>query len=312
MEQNHTTPKSWAWVPEFEYRKVLLKECPLAGVSFHIERHDDLWHELTEGTELALVRERTNPHDRNAVAVALAGDYDGDPDDFDFNLILGYVPRTENAELAALIDAGYSDKISATISHCNRHAAPAERIRIFIWVESLEPQPLRPDGLLRAHSLTMDEMNAMANELRRRGTVYFRFGGYPCHEAGTLFPRVGEKIVMMHSNDDDDVTADHTVLYLMHVLATGNDCAAYVDDPDSIHAVDDCSPYILTNVMGPLKLRTSRYPILATLSHHHLTAMDYLNRDYSAALIALLHRHLRTTLLRTTDIRTTDPNPDVC
>lgn len=42
------------------------------------------------------------------MALALADDYDSDPDDFDFDFILGYVPRADNAELAAMIDAGYT------------------------------------------------------------------------------------------------------------------------------------------------------------------------------------------------------------
>ena len=68
----------------------------------------EIWDELEVGTQIALIRDRNNKHDRNAVAVALADDYDSDPDDFDFDFILGYVPRTDNAELAAMIDAGYT------------------------------------------------------------------------------------------------------------------------------------------------------------------------------------------------------------
>ncbi|MDE6084499.1 MAG: HIRAN domain-containing protein [Muribaculaceae bacterium] len=65
---------------------------------------DEIWDELEVGTQIALICDRNNKHDRNAVALALADDYDGCHDDFDFDFILGYVPRTDNAELAAMMD----------------------------------------------------------------------------------------------------------------------------------------------------------------------------------------------------------------
>lgn len=42
-----------------------------------------------------MIRERANKHDRNAVAVALADDMEGDTENFDFDCIIGYVPRKE-------------------------------------------------------------------------------------------------------------------------------------------------------------------------------------------------------------------------
>lgn len=69
---------------------------------------------------MALIRHKDNKYDSNAVAVALADDFDGDPENFDFDFILGYIPRTCNAELATMMDAGYGDKFSAEISTYNR------------------------------------------------------------------------------------------------------------------------------------------------------------------------------------------------
>ena len=65
------------WEPEYVYKKIFFKECPIAGLSFHLEHGDDLWFELEFGTKLVLVRDRNNKHDKNAVAVALADDFDG-------------------------------------------------------------------------------------------------------------------------------------------------------------------------------------------------------------------------------------------
>lgn len=39
--------------------------------------------------------------------------------------------------------------------------------------------------------------------------------------------------------------------------------ARYVDDPDSIHCIDDCAPFVLTNVMGPVRIKKADWPFLS-------------------------------------------------
>lgn len=51
------------------WKKVLYKECAVAGVSYHLKHDDELWDELETGTKVALDRDRKNRHDKNAVAV---------------------------------------------------------------------------------------------------------------------------------------------------------------------------------------------------------------------------------------------------
>ena len=43
---------------------------------------------------MVLIRDYNNKHDFNAVAIAFAGDYEGDPENFDFEYIIGYVPQS--------------------------------------------------------------------------------------------------------------------------------------------------------------------------------------------------------------------------
>lgn len=43
---------------EFAYKKVKFKECYVAGLSFHVEKDDEMWDELCVGTKLALVRDK--------------------------------------------------------------------------------------------------------------------------------------------------------------------------------------------------------------------------------------------------------------
>ena len=61
---------------------------------------------LQEGDRVVLVKQKDNRYDSNAVAVALPDDYNGNPDEFDFDNILGYISRESNAQLAAMLDMG--------------------------------------------------------------------------------------------------------------------------------------------------------------------------------------------------------------
>lgn len=106
--------------PPYLYRdkkRVLYKECQVAGITFH--NLEEVWDELYEGAELALVREKDNKHDKYAIAVALADDYDGEPDDFDFDYILGYVPRSDNKDLADMMDMGWAEAFECELSQVN-------------------------------------------------------------------------------------------------------------------------------------------------------------------------------------------------
>lgn len=278
--------------PGFEYKKVFFKECPVAGLSFHLEKDDELWDELCEGTKIALVRDRKNKYDKNAVAVVLADDYDGDLDDFDFDFILGYIPRTENVEIAALMDAGYADKFEAEITTYHRHGNYNDRIRITIFILSNEPEIVRPD-LLRAQSISYSELREMVDELYERGTTYFRWGGFNGFPPDELqFPIEGEKIVIVHRDEDSEI------LYLMRVLATGDECAKYVENPDSIHCVDDCAPYILTNVMGPIRVKKSDCPFLSGVDLCRFSATDYLPMKLSAGFKGIFKKQLFRTINR--------------
>ncbi len=112
---------------------VIMYEGPIAGLSFHISYDDEIWQELDQNTELVLVRDRLNQYDPNAVAIALAGDYDGNPDNFDFSFILGYVPRTSNKKIAELIDEGKENELIVMISQIRYTGQINNRIQIRIY-----------------------------------------------------------------------------------------------------------------------------------------------------------------------------------
>jgi hypothetical protein len=81
----------------------------------------EVWPKLKVGDELQVVRERGNPHDANAVALAWRGRK------------LGYVPRRSNAALAWGLDRGAA--LRARISRLAMHPNPARRLEFEVFME---------------------------------------------------------------------------------------------------------------------------------------------------------------------------------
>ena len=264
-----------------EYKRILFKECAVAGLSYHLKYDDELWNELTTGVELVLVRERKNKYDKNAVAVALADDFDGNHDGFDFDFILGYIPRGENEAIAAMIDAGYDNKFEVKITTFKRHGSINDRIRITIWLQSNEPVLIRPN-LLRVQPLDLGDMRAMRDELQRRGTVHFRWGGFPPWERN--LPEVGDEVVFMNHH------CGNVMMYHMRVMAIGEDAKPYLDDPSEADMVDDCTPYVLTNMAGPVIVRRYCHSLafLASKPIQKRSVYEWLEPAESDALKSLI------------------------
>ena len=101
-----------------ESRSVLIQESPVAGFEFH--EGDAIWPSLAVGAKLALMREATNSHDPDAVAVYFQ------------NNKLGYVPRTENRAIAGMLDRG--ENLEARISGLLMEEDPWERVRFTVYL----------------------------------------------------------------------------------------------------------------------------------------------------------------------------------
>ncbi len=97
-------------------RSVVIQECQIAGFQFH--RGDAIWSALSVGDELSVIRETSNEHDADAVAVYFQDQK------------LGYVPRGENHAIAQMLDRGES--LEASITKLMTDEDPWERIRIRI------------------------------------------------------------------------------------------------------------------------------------------------------------------------------------
>ncbi|MFA6312873.1 MAG: HIRAN domain-containing protein [Sterolibacterium sp.] len=98
--------------------RILVQSSPLAGFQYHAGAA--VWDEMKIGDALALTREPDNPHDGNAVRVGWRGQQ------------LGYLPRAENAAVAAEMDRG--GRVEARIARLRNHRNPWQRVLIEVYV----------------------------------------------------------------------------------------------------------------------------------------------------------------------------------
>lgn len=265
--------------PQFQRKAIL--ECAVAGIGFH--DINDIWDELSVGDKLALVRERKNKYDKNAVAVACTGDYDGNPDDFDFDFILGYIPRTENHAIAAMLDMGWEDLIEAEISEKKDHAPYNDRLHITVYIRSKEPVKPKDDRLRIMYFNNDGEWKNFTDMLWEKGHSYFRWGGFPPWEHD--LPEKGDKVVFMHK------TGQETEMYLMMLIAIDDDCAPFVEDIEELHLVDDCASYVLTAVKGPMTINTDELTFLKGCPTDKWQHDFKLEKEVSDALMKIIQNN---------------------
>jgi hypothetical protein len=98
--------------------RIVVQSSPLAGFQYHAGA--ELWDELKVGDALLLTREPDNPFDAKAVRVSWRGQQ------------LGYLPRAENAAVAAEMDGG--GRVEAKIARLRSHRNPWQRILIEVFV----------------------------------------------------------------------------------------------------------------------------------------------------------------------------------
>ena len=103
-----------------ESRPIPVQHSPVAGFQYY--RGEEVWPLLQAGMPLELKREPENRYDRKAVAVYWQGAQ------------LGYLPRTENHAVGAMLDRG--QPVKARIDALSPEANPWRRIVMEIYLES--------------------------------------------------------------------------------------------------------------------------------------------------------------------------------
>lgn len=263
-----------------EKRRVLYKECQIAGITFHDLR--DVWDELYEGAELALVREKDNKHDKYAIAVALADDYDGDPDDFDFDFILGYVPRTENKHLATMLDLGWAEAFECELSQVNGTNPYKGSLYMKIYMVSKEEVEVdESEHLLRVLEFDDKKLEHFKSSLESKGVSCQRWGAY-LPEVMNL-PDEREKLVILHRDHNN------AVLYLTHVIAKDKNAEFFVKHEEK--QIDDCMWFVLTNVVGPVSVFADELKFLEDEPINKVHPEEYVSLKATEKLYDLIYKY---------------------
>ncbi len=224
----------------------MLLECRIAGTSHH--HVDDILDQINEGDEVFLVRDFQNKHDGRAVAVTLVNPYLNKLRDFDFSNILGYIPKKENEAVATILDMGWQNILAAKITEIHPDS-DYEKLRIKVYVRQkdklMAEEEEQAKSSLRAVNMSDCETSELEQDLCTKGFAHFHWGGYPleCHN----LPEKGQRVVFFNHE-----TGGGFKLYLMMLVATGLECEPFLEDKDELHTVDDCYPFMFTNIKGPI------------------------------------------------------------
>jgi hypothetical protein len=158
----------------------------------------------------------------------------------------------------------------------NEHRPYSDRLHIDIYIRSKEECEDQHCDQLRALALEEDEYNRIASDLTNKGNTYFRWGGFPPWERS--LPIKGDNVVFVHRRDNE------CVLYLMHLIATGDDAYPFVEDKEELNRVDDCTHYVFTNVKGPIVMGKEDVAFLDEEIIDKLQPEEYLTKEASDRL----------------------------
>lgn len=110
-------------------------DCHLAGRKYHDA--DLVWEYLRVGQQLRLEREMGNPYDANAVQII----FNKDGEDY----LLGYIPRSDNRQLAPFLEMGWEDLFDCRISSLNPDTHPENQVRLTIRIKRKKEETPKAD-----------------------------------------------------------------------------------------------------------------------------------------------------------------------
>ena len=84
----------------------------------------------------------------------------------------------------------------------------------------------------------------------------------------------------------------------MRVFAYEKEFARNVENPESIDCIDDYLPFILTNEMGPIRIKKKEWKFLKGVYMKRFSALDYLPFKLSDGFKGIFQNELHQTLQR--------------
>ena len=223
-----------------------IMECYVAGLYYYMT--DDLWDEIEEDMVLYLEKDNNNQYDHNAINVNLYND-----DDECYTI--GYIPLKKKEKLASIMDMGWGDILGCRVSEKYAPEGGQKSIKLSVFIKNISGfKKTFLTETYRAAYIDEEDLEHINKSLMQDGYVYFRWGGFPLQEHN--LPNVKEKVFLIYRNDNQ------AEIYMMNVIARGDTCAHFFTDPEELDMVDDCIPFILTNIKGTVKVDTDELDML--------------------------------------------------
>lgn len=134
--------------------EVVLEEFCVAGLQYNVKESDKIWDEIRVNDVIELRAEPDNEHDSNAVAIfSYGGNYtvmqseeasSGETRNVVEGLRLGYIPRTHNAAVAALLRAGWGDIMVAKVTKVDCRASYNARLQVTVFLKDQASSMSKP------------------------------------------------------------------------------------------------------------------------------------------------------------------------
>lgn len=112
-------------------KKLYYKDCHLAGRKYHDA--DEVFDQLKVGQVVSLQYEPDNRYDENAVQVIYSARNAETGEDTDY--ILGYIPRSDNYDIALFLRQGWTDLFECRISQIDPYVQPEQQIHLTIRIK---------------------------------------------------------------------------------------------------------------------------------------------------------------------------------
>lgn len=248
-------------------------ECYVSGLYYYIT--DDLWDEIKEDMELYLEKDNNNQYDHNAITVNLYNDEDE-------CYTIGYIPSKKKERLASIIDMGWGDILGCRVSEKSDVTGGQKAIKLSVFIKNIsEFKKTFLTKTYRAAYIDEEGLRHINKSLIQDGYVYFRWGGFSPQNHN--LPNVKEKVFFIHRNEG------YVEIYLMSVVARGDKCSPFLTNPDELYKPDDCSPFILTNIKGPVKVDIEKIDFLEDEDFYYGQPETILSDDIAQKLKTMIN-----------------------
>lgn len=125
-------------------------------------------------------------------------------------------------------------------------------------------------------------MNCGKKNIRISVGAVFLLGNLTC-------PSKGDKVVSLYND------GFQSFMYLMKTIAIGEQSVPFLEDIDELHQVDDCTVYVLSNVVGPVIIDNSELKLPKELLKGKYQPDEHVSLSLSDKLMEIFIGHQYST-----------------